>query len=149
MDKWIADNIDQEVEDGRAIRNNYNQSRRLSRIQTFSMNKHVASSREDHLSFEDLCTHMDDEPMEVNETSSVLSNQSAYDANVIDPMNNSPDESDSDSGDNDDDDDDDSIYMLDSFDESESSEDETEDNEEQRYLTTANDQLHSYTANKT
>ncbi|CAF4129263.1 unnamed protein product [Rotaria magnacalcarata] len=31
----------------------------------------------------------------------------------------------------------------------ESSEDETEDNEEQRYLTTANDQLHSYTANKT
>ncbi|CAM4836261.1 unnamed protein product [Rotaria magnacalcarata] len=149
MDKWIADNIDQEVEDGRAIRNNYNQSRRLSRIQTFSMNKHVASSREDHLSFEDLFTHMDDEPMEVNETSSVLSNQSAYDANVIDPMNNSPDESDSDSGDNDDDDDDDSIYMLDSFDESESSEDETEDNEEQRYLTTANDQLHSYTANKT
>ncbi|CAF3033163.1 unnamed protein product [Rotaria socialis] len=74
MDKWIADNIDQEIEDGRAIRNNYNQSRRLSRMQTFNMNKHVASSREDHLSFEGLCTHMDDEPMDVNETSSVLSN---------------------------------------------------------------------------
>ncbi|CAF3609445.1 unnamed protein product [Rotaria socialis] len=39
--------------------------------------------------------------------------------------------------------------MLDSFDASESSEDAAEDNEEQRYLTTANDQLHSYAANKT
>ncbi|CAF3609465.1 unnamed protein product [Rotaria socialis] len=61
MDKWIADNIDQEIEDGRAIRNNYNQSRRLSRMQTFNMNKHVASSREDHLSFEDPMNNSPDE----------------------------------------------------------------------------------------
>lgn len=147
IDSWIADDIDREIEQGHARRDNYNLSRRLSRQKNFNMNEHTTLPRRNQHKFNDVNDDIDNEPRDVNTITNTLSNQFVYDMNVPDRLDNTWDEHDSD------DDDDDSIYMLDSFESfnnSESSEEEQpDDNESQQDSTNTNNQLHSYTRNET